>query len=162
VVVQWKFSRTGRVALAAVLAVATALVWASPAVAADGDPVTPTTGEVLTMSFAAWTIVQSFVVPLVVGVLTRVAASGPLKVVVQIVVNALGALLGNVVVLDGVAVLSVPTLVMWGLGVAGTVAAHYGVWKPIEVTGSSPATNRLLPAVGIGRGEPLETQSHPG
>lgn len=123
------------------------IVGAAPAVAA-AERVVPTESTVLTFDTTTWSTLQSVIVPIVVGLLVKAAASDRLKVLANIAVNAVGALLGSFVVLDGVATLSKPTLTMWVFGTIGSIATHYGIWKPLNVTSSTSKV--LLPTVGVG------------
>lgn len=139
-----------RLALATLGAIAFVLLLASPVFAADGEMVTPTTGTVLTMSLVSWSVIQGTVLPIVVGILTKVSAPDPIKVLINLLLNAAGGLVAVVVVSDGVATLSLNAIVAAGLGFVSSIATHYGFWKPLGVTGSQPTTNRLLPSVGLG------------
>lgn len=139
-----------RAATATLAFIAFVLLLASPAWSADGDPVTPTTGTVLTMSLATWAVLQGTVIPILVGILTKVNAPDPIKVLINLLLNALGGLVAVVVVSDGVATLSLNAIVAAGLGFVASIASHYGFWKPLGVTGSNPSTNRLAPARGLG------------
>lgn len=137
--------------LTALLAVIVVLAaHAAPTWAADGEAIAPTTARVVTFSVVTWVALQSFVVPLIVGIVTKATASSPLKAVVNIVVNALGSLLGSVVVLNDVATISTATLGLWAMSTIGAIALHYGIWKPVGATGSNPRTNILAPGSGLG------------
>ena len=147
-------SALSRVAFKAALAtlgvIAFVLLLASPVFAASGEPVAATTGSVITISLVAWSVIQGTVLPIVVGILTKVDAPDPIKVFVNLLLNAVGGLVAVVVVSDGVATLSLNAVVAAGLGFVASIATHYGFWKPIGVTGSDAETNRLLPAIGLG------------
>ena len=60
----------------------------------------------------------------------------------MIVINAVGGRLSSFVVTDA-AYISKATLLAWLLGTLGTIGAHYGVWKPLNVTGSTPSWFRF-------------------
>lgn len=146
-------SMTRTFLLAVMLSVAVVLLavvlGATPAWAA-GDPVASREGSVLTVDSTTWSLLQGLAVPLLVGLVTRASATSRVKVLVQLLINALGALFAAFYVLDGVAVLSSSTFVNWMISTVTTIALHYGLWKPIGVTGSSPSVGVLLPDVGIG------------
>lgn len=132
------------------LAVFAALfLWASPAFA-DGEPVAAKTGTVVLMSATLWALVQGTVIPILVGILTKVTAEAGVKILVSIVLNAIGAIINTVAIVEGVAVLSTQTLVNGLVGLIATIAIHYGVFKQIEVTGSTVDTNALAPTKGLG------------
>lgn len=99
---------------------------------------------------ATWTLVQIAIVPLVVGLLTKASASNRLKVFANLALSAVGTLLALVTEVNGVAVVSRQALVLWAVGVLGAVASHYGIWRPLGVTGSAPTTNVLSPSRGLG------------
>lgn len=121
----------------------------APFAHAEGDVVQPREGAVFSIDLGLWTMVQSYIVPLVVGLVLKATATTGLKVVTNIVVNAVGSLLASVVILDGVATISKATIMVWLLSTIGAIAAHYGFWKPLNVTGSTDATNKLIPTLGF-------------
>jgi len=131
------------------LVVGLVLLLAGPA-AADGEPVAAKTGTVITMSIMVWTVLQGTVLPIVVGLLTRVEAPDVVKVLLNLFLNALGAVVATITVVDGVAVLSTTTLVTAILGYISSIAVHYGFYRPFSVTGSTPETNSLWPERGLG------------
>lgn len=133
--------------IAGALALGLVLVGAAPALA-EAERVVPTEANVLTFSATTWSAIQSVLAPIVVGLLVKAAASDRVKVLMNLAVNAVGALLGSFVVLDGVATLSKSTLTLWALGTVGSIAMHYGVWRPVDVT--APTSKVLLPTVGVG------------
>lgn len=126
------------------------LLLAAPDLVSAAEAVDANEGAVLTFDVTTWGLLQSLVVPLVVGLVLKATASSRLKVLAQLVINAAGALIGSAVILDGVATFSKPTLTLWAITTVGTIATHYGVWKPIGVTGAEPTVPVLAPSKGLG------------
>lgn len=138
-------------ALFGLLSVAIIVVgFCSPVAAATGDVVAPRASDVVSVNLGLWSVIQGLIVPLVVGILVKATANSTFKVLVQIIVNAIGALIGSVVILDGVATISKATILMWAVATIATISTHYGIWKPTGVTGSTPSTNALAPTRGLG------------
>lgn len=69
----------------------------------------------------------AFFLPLLVGLLTKSSLSQQVKAVVMLVITAVTTLVAAQAAggLDG------PALQEWGKSVIVTIAAYYGVWKPL-------------------------------
>lgn len=92
---------------------------------------------------ASWatlvSLLLSFALPLVVGLVTKASWSGGLKAVLLLALQAVGQLLIAWEAAD-----SAHTGFDWrgwllavGLGFVMSVASHFGLWKPIGVTAST-------------------------
>lgn len=98
----------------------------------------------ITINATFVTILIGTLIPILVGLLTKLDASPKVKSIVSIVLNAVQALIVSSVVSDGTAIISKQTAILWGLGVITSIATYVGIWKPVD----APA--KLLPNVGIG------------
>lgn len=93
------------------------------------------------------TLIVSTLIPLLVGVVTKLGASSSIKVVTMLVLNAVSALFTVGTQQDGTAVISKTAAIYALFGVVQSVALYYGVWKP---SGVSAAINTKTSNVGIG------------
>lgn len=142
--------RIVRRTMAACAVVVTALVLVAAPVAAAGEAVVSRDGSVVTVPQMTWQLLTGVLAPIVVGLVTKAAASTPLKVVVNLVVAAVAGVIGTVTIIDGVAVLSTATVGNALTTLVVSIAMHYGLWKPLGVTGSEPTMGVLAPQVGLG------------
>lgn len=99
----------------------------------------------ITLNSTIATLIASALIPLVVGLLTKVTASAKLKAIVSIVLNAIQALIVSSVTSDGSAVISTQTLILWAIGVATSIGSYLGVWKPADIN------QKLAPSFGLGK-----------
>lgn len=97
------------------------------------------------------TTIISVVIPLLVGILTKLRAHPGVKAVMLIILNGVGAAIGTAVGVDGVAVISRTTVYQFIVGCVVSIATYYGVWKP---TGVSGGINRATATVGLGSSRP--------
>lgn len=104
------------------------------------------TGLILDASFV--TLILGTLVPLVVGVLTKLNASSAIKSISMIVLNAIVALITLSQVGDGSAVFTKEGFIAFATGLIASVAAYLGVWKPIGISG---AINEKTAGFGIGK-----------
>jgi hypothetical protein len=93
-------------------------------------------------------IILSAVLPLIVAVVTKQLAAGWVKTGVLIVLSVATGVVSQLAANDGTFVLG-HMLADAGLALLVAVAAHFGVWKPIGLTGSAGALARIVPG-GIG------------
>lgn len=84
------------------------------------------------------------VVPLLVGIVTKMAAPAGLKAIVNAALTALGGLVATIV--PG-AFRWHPFLASWATAWVVSVATYYGLWKP---TGVAPAIHSSTGTVGLG------------
>lgn len=87
----------------------------------------------ITISALVVQLVVSTLVPLVVGIVTKVNAPSSVKALTMIVVNAASALVVTSTQADGTAVISSTALLFAILGVVQSAATYLGVWKPLGV-----------------------------
>lgn len=92
------------------------------------------------------TLLLGTVAPLLVGLLTRLAAPSALKAVLLVTVSIVVGLVSTAIGEDGGAVISEQALTNAVIAWVAAVATHFGVWKPLNV----PA--RLAPDFGLGKG----------
>jgi len=106
---------------------------------------------VVTLDFAAvLTILIQLIIPLVVGLVTKLQASSALKSVVMIVLNALTSLLKEALAGGeefnwGVA------FVNFVIGVVISVSTYYGVWKPAGTTKAGASLKSATANFGLGK-----------
>lgn len=94
--------------------------------------------DTLTLSALTVSVLISFVIPVVTGVLTKYSTSSGVKGLVTLVLNAVQSLVVTATVADGTAVLSAPTLVTFALSLAISIATYAGVYRPLDITSSTP------------------------
>jgi hypothetical protein len=102
----------------------------------------------LELSATTVTVLVSVIIPIITGLLTKITTPPWVKSVVTIVLNAVNALVTTAVLADGTAVLSQGTLVTFIMGVVISVAAYAGVYKPANITSSTP-DGKLAPNKGV-------------
>lgn len=89
-------------------------------------------------------LLAGVLVPLLVGVLTKISAPSGLKAILNAALSALGAALAQIV--PGHFVFKA-FLIVWATTWVVSVATHYGLYKP---TGVSQAVQSSTATVGIG------------
>jgi hypothetical protein len=89
-------------------------------------------------------VIVGFIIPLLVGLLTKSTASVQVKVTVNIVLSAIVALITNSLTDNGVAIISFQMLSNALLQVAISITTYLGIYKPLN------ASDKLLPGKGIG------------
>ena len=86
-------------------------------------------------------------IPLLVGLITKINASSMVKSVSMIVLNALAAFVTTSTLADGSAVFTKEGFIAFGIGVGQSVAIYLGIWKP---TGVSEKINLNTAVLGVG------------
>ena len=99
----------------------------------------------MTLSSVAVTLIIGTLIPLLVGLITKLDAPGKLKGAIMIVLNATQGLIVASQTATGDAVFSADALVLFVAGVAMSLAAYYGLYKPNDVA------DKLAPSFGLGR-----------
>lgn len=135
-----------------ILAAVTVVLLLGPgAVAAIAQEVPPADEAVALAPAAALTlsaffvlVLTSFLIPLAVGLLTKLQASATVKQVLTLVLSAVTGLVTTATQADGTAVISASSAqyALLALGVA--IVSYLGVYKPQD------ANARLAPTVGFG------------
>jgi len=92
----------------------------------------------------AVTFILSLVLPLIVGIVTKVSAHTAVKQVALIVTTAVATLINANLTDAGYAILSWDTVSLWGISLVATIASYLGFYKPLD------ANDRLLPEFGLG------------
>lgn len=100
----------------------------------------------LTIDATLVSLLIATVVPLLVGIFTKISAPAWLKVSILIFLTAVGAAVAVSTQANGVAVLSKVTIVQFLQSVTQSVAMYYGVWKP---SGVSSAINETTKSFGL-------------
>lgn len=98
----------------------------------------------MSLSAVAVTLVLGTIIPVLVGLITKMDASSKLKGALMLVLNAVQGLVIASQTTSGEAVFSVDALILFGAGVAMSLAAYYGLYKPNDVP------EKLAPNFGIG------------
>lgn len=93
---------------------------------------------------STWLPFVAFLLPLVVGFVSKSTLSQQGKTFIMLVLTGLAALLSQVDANAGI--LTVETLTTWIGTTVVTIASYYGVWKPI-------GAGNIAPKVGIGPSE---------
>jgi hypothetical protein len=81
-------------------------------------------------------MITGTLIPLVVGFLTNIKNSPFLKGCLQILLNGISALIIQATLVDGSAVFTKQTLVVWLTGLATALIAYYNLWKTKGITSS--------------------------
>jgi hypothetical protein len=101
----------------------------------------------ITIDPFAVSLLVGAVLPLIVGVVTKLTASSALKAVALLFLSAVTGLIVNSTVADGSAVLSYQTALVAGLAWVSAVASYFGFLNP---TGISPKVNNATSGFGLG------------
>lgn len=94
-------------------------------------------------------LIVALFIPILVGLITKITVPPAVKAVVLLILNALSAFIFTAMATDGSAVFTKEAFANLVLGVAISVAAYFGVYKPLDLTSSSP-TGKLGTQLGIG------------
>ena len=90
--------------------------------------------ETITLDLAVWSALGGTVVPILVGLVTKLNASSAVKGVVNLVLSTIAGLIATAIAGDGV--LTQAAVVAAFLALMTSVATYYGVLKPVGVTGA--------------------------
>jgi hypothetical protein len=101
----------------------------------------------LTVDPMVVSILIGTVLPIVVGLVTKLKASSRLKALLLLTLSAVQGLIVNSTLGDGAAVLSADTLLVAAIGWVSAVASYYGLLTP---TGVSPKVNEKTAHFGLG------------
>jgi len=93
----------------------------------------------LTLSALSVSLLISLIIPIVTGLVTKYSTSSGLKGLITLVLNAVQALVVSATVGDGTAVISEETFVVFCVSLAISIATYAGVYKPLNITSSTPA-----------------------
>lgn len=105
--------------------------------AADKLPVNPT--DTLASVRVSASVVQLAIgalIPVAVALLTHVNTSALTKGLLDLVLNAVSALIVQSQLADGSAVFEKSAIIVWFVGLVGSVVGYYKIWKPAKVTSS--------------------------
>ena len=98
----------------------------------------------MTISALIVTILIGCVIPILVGIITKINASSRLKGALLLVLNLVqGAIIAGTTA-TGDAVFTADSLVLFAVGVATSLATYYGIYKPADVAA------KLVPTFGLG------------
>lgn len=100
--------------------------------------------DLITLDPTTVVMITALVVPILVGLLTKLNAPSGLKSFVMLLVSALSTLLAQAMTEDGYAVVSQDMFKAWIVTTVTAVATYYGVYKPLGVSSS------LVPSKGLG------------
>lgn len=101
-----------------------------------------------TSSALTVTLFVSLFIPIVTGLLTKYSLSSGVKGLITLLLNAVSALIASATLADGTAVFSKSTFIAWVLALAISVATYAGVYKPLNITSSTP-DGKLGPDTGV-------------
>lgn len=93
-------------------------------------------------------IIIATIIPLVVGLVTRYTTSSGFKALMMLVLNAVQTLIVQSTMADGQAIIDKSTFIQWVLTLLTSIGLYAGVYKPINLTSSSP-DGALLPNKGL-------------
>lgn len=98
-------------------------------------------------------ITLGVILPMVVALVTRRFTDGSVKAITLLGLSTLSGVLTQVAA-DGGSFAFWPTVLAAMETFAMGVLAHYGLWKPIQVTGDDGVINRLVPGGLVGTPKP--------
>ena len=98
----------------------------------------------ITINATLAVVITGSLIPLAISLVTKSTASPKLKSLLNVLFNAVQALIVSSMLSNGSAVISKDTLILWVTGVVISSASYIGVWKPVD------AAKALLPNVGLG------------
>jgi heme/copper-type cytochrome/quinol oxidase subunit 4 len=85
-------------------------------------------------SVAYWlTLVVTLVLPILVGLVTKVSTNSSIKAVLLLALSAATVIISNLLAVDGVTDVG-PMVTATIVTFVIAVATHFGLWKPTEVT----------------------------
>lgn len=101
--------------------------------------------SVITLDLTTWAFLGGTIVPILVGLLTKLHASPAVRGLLNLVLSAVTGLIAVAVTQDGV--LDKASIVAGFMALVASVGTYYGVLKPIGVTG---AIQRATADFGLG------------
>lgn len=138
--------------LVPLLAVAFAVGFAAPARAAETPDAAvavtvaaPADADVIDIDQAGVLLIVGLVLPVIVGAVTKSAASSRLKALTNFVAAGVAAFISNAVDDTGHAVLSVAQLRDWVIVFSISTVTYLGLAKPLDIP------SKLWPTRGLGR-----------
>lgn len=108
------------------------------------------------LDLATWAFIGGTLVPIVVGVLTKIHLHPGVKAVINLILATVVGLIGTAQVTDGV--LSKEAIFTAGIALVTSMATHFGVWKPMEITGSSGIVQQATANFGLGASRAKSTE----
>lgn len=90
--------------------------------------------EIITLDLTTWAFLGGTVVPILVGLLTKLNAPSSLRGFVNLVLSAVAGLIATAIAQDGV--LTQAAVVAGFMALVASVGTYYGVLKPMGVTGA--------------------------
>jgi hypothetical protein len=137
------------VRLRAMLILCVTAYMASSVAVAHAAPVGDDVNSVASIQISSLTVqlILSMVIPLVVGLLTKISTSSGVKAVLMLVLNAVQTLIVQATMADGTAIIDQSTFIAWALALVVSVATYFGVYKPLNITSSTP-DGKLAPNSG--------------
>lgn len=135
-----------RAALAAVIAGVMVFGFAAPALAVDSASNAVVAGgeHVLTVPIACWSLITGTVLPLLVNLVTKLAAKPGLKILVNVVLSIVSGIVGSAVVSNGSAVISWTGGTIGMLTFLASVVTYAHLWSPLNVP------QKIAPSTGLG------------
>lgn len=117
---------------------------------AHAAPVADDVNSVASIQISALSvqIILGMLVPLVVGLLTKFTTSSGVKAVIMLILNAVQTLIVQATMADGTAIIDQSTFIAWALALVVSVATYFGVYKPLDLTSSTPE-GKLAPKTGL-------------
>lgn len=105
-------------------------------------------GRTISLDATVVSIIAGTVIPLLVGIATKLNASSSTKAITALVLNIVAATLTQYVVATDGVFEPKTALVYFFMTVTMQVATYYGLWKPVG-DGSAPGSN-MIPDKGFG------------
>jgi len=126
------------------------LVMFVPSVAYADEPLgVDSDTRVFVIAAPAVQFIVALLIPVAVGLLTKLTFPGWLKGVITILLNAVNALVVTAVTTDGSALISQAVLLAWVMNTLISIATYFAVYKPAGITSSTP-DGKLGPNSGLG------------
>ena len=99
----------------------------------------------MTLDLATWAFLGGTIVPILVGILTKIDAHPGIKGFLNVVLSAVAGLIATAIAQDGV--LTQAAVVAGFMSFVASIGTYYGWLKPAGITG---AVQRSTAEVGIG------------
>ncbi len=102
----------------------------------------------ITFNLPLLAFLSATVIPILVGLLAKARASGGVKAILSLVLSAVAGLLA--VAIDGGGLLTQETATAWFYAFVAAQAGHFGLLKPMKITGAGGAVPQSTANIGIG------------
>lgn len=108
---------------------------------------------IITLDLTTWAFLGGTIVPILVGLVTKLNAPSALRGLINLILSAVAGLIAVAITQDGV--LDKASIVAGFMALVASVGTYYGVLKPMGITG---AVQRATANFGLGTGRAHSTE----